>query len=99
MPELTPQQVIRRTLYAATLADRDVEYAAEAVLAALAEHGLIVVDRELLDDLADRDPCWFDHHGGCQAHGYLSLEAGERCPHARARELLDHTDDKETSDG
>lgn len=43
---------------------------------------------ELIGDLADPDPCWFDHHGGCQAHGYLSLKTGERCPHAVAQELL-----------
>lgn len=42
----------------------------------------------LLRDLADPDPCVHDHHGGCQAHGYLSLEPGERCPHAEAKELL-----------
>lgn len=50
--------------------------------------GLVVVPIELLDALADPDECWFDHHGGCQAHGYLSLEPGERCPQADVRELL-----------
>ncbi len=28
------------------------------------------------------------HHGGCQAHGYLSLEPGEKCPQQDAKELL-----------
>lgn len=42
----------------------------------------------LLDDLLDPDPCWFDHHGGCQAHGYLSLGDGERCPVAEGKELV-----------
>ncbi len=42
----------------------------------------------LLADLVDRDDCWFDHHGGCQAHGYLSLEQGEKCPQHEAKELL-----------
>lgn len=42
----------------------------------------------LLRDLADPDPCVHDHHGGCQAHGYLSLQPGERCPHAEAKEHL-----------
>lgn len=42
----------------------------------------------LLGDLADPDPCWFDHHGGCQAHGYLSLEPGEVCPVKRAQDLV-----------
>jgi hypothetical protein len=43
---------------------------------------------ELLRSLVDPDDCWFDHHGGCQAHGFLSLEPGEKCPHAEAKELL-----------
>lgn len=42
---------------------------------------------DLVRDLTDDDTCWFDHHGGCQAHGYLSL-AGSKCPHAEAKELL-----------
>lgn len=42
----------------------------------------------LLRDMIDPDPCWFDHHGGCQAHGYLSLRPGELCPHHEAKELL-----------
>lgn len=42
----------------------------------------------LLADLVDADPCCFDHNGGCQAHGYLSLEPGEKCPHERAKQLL-----------
>ncbi len=42
----------------------------------------------LIRDLASSESCWFDHHGGCQEHGYLSLEPGEKCPHAEAWELL-----------
>ena len=42
----------------------------------------------LINDLTDPDDCWFDHHGGCQAHGILGLEPGEKCPHAEAGELL-----------
>lgn len=42
----------------------------------------------LLESLTDRDDCWFDHDGGCQAHGYLSLKPGEMCPHAEAKQLL-----------
>jgi hypothetical protein len=42
---------------------------------------------QLVRDLTDPDPCYFDHHGGCQAHGYLSLKPGEKCPHAEAKEL------------
>ncbi|MFG1683528.1 hypothetical protein ACGFNP_25390 [Nonomuraea sp. NPDC049269] len=62
--------------------------AAEAHVHAVESAGLVVVSAELLDALTDPDECWFDHHGGCQAHGYLSLEPGERCPQAEARELL-----------
>jgi len=42
---------------------------------------------ELLSELVDPDPCDLDHHGGCQAHGQLSLN-GQVCPHERAKALL-----------
>lgn len=48
----------------------------------------VTVPRELLLALVDDDTCWFDHHGGCQAHGYLSLEPGETCPQAELKEAL-----------
>lgn len=41
-----------------------------------------------LRDLIDPGKCWFDHHGGCQEHGYLSLEQGDLCPHEEAKRLL-----------
>ena len=41
---------------------------------------------QLIADLTDPDDCWFDHHGGCQTHGYLSLEQGQLCPHAEAKQ-------------
>jgi hypothetical protein len=44
---------------------------------------------ELLVCLVDSDDCWFDHHGGCQAHGYLSLAPGEICPVRETKDLLD----------
>jgi hypothetical protein len=50
---------------------------------------LAIVERDyraLLEDLADPDPCQYDHHGYCQAHGWLQIEP--RCPHLRAKELL-----------
>lgn len=28
--------------------------------------------RQIIRHLVDEDECDFDHHGGCQAHGYLS---------------------------
>lgn len=46
------------------------------------------VPRDLLESLVDGDDCWFDHHGGCQAHGYLSLEPGEVCPQHQLKALL-----------
>ena len=42
----------------------------------------------LVRDLTDPEPCWLDHHGGCQAHGYISLQPGERCPQAEAKDAL-----------
>ncbi|GGJ55830.1 hypothetical protein GCM10007173_13330 [Glutamicibacter ardleyensis] len=44
--------------------------------------------RQLIRDLTDPGKCWFDHNGGCQEHGYLTLEPGELCPHAEATQLL-----------
>ena len=41
---------------------------------------LVKVPLSLLESLIDSEPCWFDHHGGCQNHLYLSLEPGEICP-------------------
>ncbi|MGW9399383.1 hypothetical protein [Streptomyces sp. NPDC055642] len=41
---------------------------------------------QLVDDLRDPDPCWYDHHGYCQAHGWM--ETDPRCPDARAAELF-----------
>lgn len=45
--------------------------------------------RRLVAELVDTDPCSFDHAGGCQAHGFLSLEPGQMCPHEEAKRLLD----------
>lgn len=42
----------------------------------------------LLLDIQDSEPCWFDHNGGCQAHGYISLRPGETCPQADVKELI-----------
>lgn len=37
-----------------------------------------------LRSLIDDEPCWYDHHGYCQAHGLSSP-----CEMAEARKLLD----------
>ncbi|MGW4270809.1 hypothetical protein ACWEGQ_00225 [Streptomyces seoulensis] len=47
---------------------------------------------ELVKDFLDPDPCAFDHHGYCQAHGYLGGEPMS-CPHGRARKLLSDLDE------
>lgn len=65
------------TALSQSLLDRVAELEAELDVAVL-----------LVEALVDEDDCWFDHHGGCQAHGFLSLEPGEKCPHAEAKELL-----------
>lgn len=43
---------------------------------------------DLLMALVDPDDCQLDHHGGCQAHGFLSLRPGEKCPQAQLVSLL-----------
>lgn len=43
---------------------------------------------DLVRALTDREDCSFDHHGGCQAHGYLDLQPGELCPQFEAKALL-----------
>lgn len=48
----------------------------------------LVVPRALLESLVSDDDCDFDHHGGCQAHLYLSLEPGETCPQQQLKDLL-----------
>lgn len=52
------------------------------------KQGMLLVSRELLESLVDDSDCWFDHHGGCQAHGYLSLQPGELCPQNELKILL-----------
>lgn len=61
-----------------------------------ADYGKFQQALSLLREVTSEEDCWFDHSGGCQAHGYLSLEPGETCPHADARELLAATADGET---
>ena len=66
-------------------------YLADADALIAAGYGKAVVDDRLVAmvrDLTDPDDCWFDHAGGCQAHGYLSLEPGQMCPHAEAKQWL-----------
>lgn len=48
----------------------------------------VAISRGLAESLLDPDACRFDHHGGCQAHGYLDLQPGELCPQAELRAAL-----------
>jgi hypothetical protein len=48
----------------------------------------ITISLDLLQSLVDEGECWFDHHGGCQEHGFISLKHGEECPHAEAKRLI-----------
>ena len=50
--------------------------------------GVVQVPRELLVSLVDEDECSFDHHGGCRAHGYLTLGPGELCPQMELKRRL-----------
>lgn len=44
--------------------------------------------RRLIRELTDPDPCDFDHKGGCQAHGYLTLKPGQTCPQYDAQQIV-----------
>ena len=85
-PRIIPPEAARR--YAAGCRERGFNDMAEFWdgYAVLGEQRDAVL--ALLAALVDRDDCWFDHHGGCQAHGFLSLQPGELCPHAEAKVLL-----------
>lgn len=47
----------------------------------------ITVRRAFLEAFLDDSPCWFDHHGHCQGHGF-TLDPGERCPQAELAAVL-----------
>lgn len=44
--------------------------------------------RVLLEAFLDTEPCWFDHHGHCQGHGF-TLDPGERCPQVELKQMLE----------
>jgi len=48
----------------------------------------VKVSLDLLESLVDTGKCWYDHHGGCQEHGYLSLSPGEICPQLELQKIL-----------
>lgn len=64
----------------------DAEFIAATRMAAPALVAEVRTLRSLVRDFLDPDPCSLDHHGYCQAHGWL---AEGPCPHAMARQILD----------
>lgn len=59
----------------------------------------VVVDRDLLAALVETTACRFDHHGGCQEHGFLEPEdPWSPCPMAEAQRLLGLPDQEPTYD-
>lgn len=51
--------------------------------------------KRLISDLTDPGECHFDHHGGCQEHGYLTLEPGQMCPNQEAKEWVKSYEDSQ----
>lgn len=91
MPDIQVTDEMIAAYVAASDPWADPDERAEARIAAvlrIIDHDVRVPLLALIRDLVDGDACWFDHHGGCQAHGYLSLKPGRKCPHAEAKELL-----------
>ena len=46
---------------------------------------------DLLRDLTDNDLCQLDHHGNCQAHGWVDAKEfppWRDCPQKRLKEIL-----------
>jgi hypothetical protein len=66
----------------------------ERVMVEIAVENLLRLIRDLTDP---DDPCRFDHHGHCQAHGWTDIDPA--CPHARARRILARWRDSEAGRG
>jgi len=56
----------------------------QAVIEAAAPY-MLAAATVLINELTEHDECQFDHHGGCQAHGY-HLSPGELCPQQKAKD-------------
>ena len=48
--------------------------------------GYVITTLEAFHDVT---PCQRDHHGGCQAHGYIGLGKNERCPQQEIPERIE----------
>jgi hypothetical protein len=72
--------------------------AAEAVLAETTAPTAFAEALTLIESLVDPDECQRDHHGGCQAHGYLDLEPGEPCPNQHAKDFVAEHKPKEEAE-
>jgi hypothetical protein len=63
-----------------TTVDKD-----EEIVAFVAAHPALL---DLIQSIVDDEDCWFDHHGGCQGHLFLSLQPGQMCPNEEAKRLV-----------
>lgn len=61
---------------------------AELVSALKESHANAATARQIIEELTDPDPCSFDHHGDCQAHGFFDLSSENPCGHAKAKRFL-----------
>lgn len=48
----------------------------------------ITMPLDLAASLVEDSDCRYDHHAGCQEHGYLVLGPGEMCPQAELKALI-----------
>ncbi|WP_399553874.1 hypothetical protein OG473_39430 (plasmid) [Streptomyces anulatus] len=87
-PDVLPATVVERN----AMIWRAVHAALDAAPAAPAVAERLALVEALVSDFIDPDPCWFDHHGYCQAHGWAATDPG--CPHGRAKALgLEETEE------
>ncbi|MGW7398072.1 hypothetical protein ACWGH7_16425 [Streptomyces cyaneofuscatus] len=87
-PDALPATTVERN----AMIWRAVHAALNAAPPAPAVSERLALVESLVADFVDPDPCWFDHHGYCQAHGWVGTDPG--CPHGRAKDLgLEETEE------
>lgn len=74
---------------------RDMNHQLDAYRKTMAEDRLRLKERcfrmkAILEDLEENEPCFYDHHGYCQAHGWF--ETDPVCPQKRLRDILGEYD-------